>query len=65
MAEIVNLRLARRRAERAEREKRASENRARHGRTKTEKQIDARTERNARAALDGHRRDKPRGDDQP
>ncbi|PSM17811.1 MULTISPECIES: DUF4169 family protein [Nitratireductor] len=65
MAEIVNLRLARKRAERAAREKRASENRARHGRTKTEKQTEARTERTARAALDGHRRDKPQGDDRP
>ncbi|MVA97179.1 DUF4169 family protein [Nitratireductor sp. CAU 1489] len=65
MAEIVNLRLARKRADRAEREKRADENRARHGRTKMQKQTEARVEKTARMALDGHRRDKPQGEEKP
>jgi hypothetical protein len=38
MAEIVNLRQARKRKQRADKDQQAAENRAKHGRTKGEKQ---------------------------
>ncbi|MGE0502963.1 MAG: DUF4169 family protein [Rhizobiaceae bacterium] len=57
MAEIVNLRQARKRAERALREETAARNRSIHGRTRAGREADRlRTERDA-AFLDGHRRD--------
>ncbi len=56
MAEIINLRQARKRKTRKIREKTAVQNRAASGRTKAEiKQAQAET-RNARHALDGHLR---------
>lgn len=55
MAEIVNLRLARKRKARSERERIAEENRVLHGRSKSElRQADALAEKSA-AFLDGHR----------
>lgn len=63
MGEVVNLRQARKRALRAEKERAAAGNRALHGRTKAEKQI-ARTERErARSALDGHRLERATDED--
>jgi len=57
MAEIVNLRMARKQKARAERERTAAENRALHGRSKTDRQLDAKRGERAEAALDGHRRE--------
>jgi hypothetical protein len=59
MAEIVNLRQARKQKARAEAAKAADENRAKYGRGKNEKShIEAQTA-SARDFLDGHRRDGP------
>jgi hypothetical protein len=59
MAEIVNLRLARKARDRAQAQQQAAENRAKFGRTKAQKQADkTATERDARA-LDGARREGP------
>lgn len=60
MAEIVNLRAARKRKQRDEKERRAEENRARHGRTKVEKLAEAAERERGAAALDGHRREPSR-----
>lgn len=58
MAEIVNLRLARKRAARARKEREAERNRALHGMSKREK-ADANAKREAAARhLDGHRIDR-------
>ena len=57
MAEIVNLRRARKRKERAEKEARAAENRIGFGRSKAERALsDARKDLAARR-LEGHRRE--------
>lgn len=57
MAEIVNLRMARKARERARAQQEAAENRVKFGRTKAQKQRDAaEAEREARA-LDGARRE--------
>lgn len=56
MAEIVNLRLARKRKARDDAAALAADNRARHGRTKAEKQRDLAERSAARSFLDGHRR---------
>lgn len=56
MAEIVNLRLARKRKARAQKELQASQNHALHGRTRAER-TSAETERTQRDRhLDGHRK---------
>lgn len=57
MAEIVNLRTARKRKARGEREDQASENRARFGKTKAERQKDTATKELDRKRLDGHKRE--------
>ncbi len=58
MAEIVNLRQARKQKARAAKEQAADENRALHGRTKAEKAARSPGRRRvAKAFLDGHRRD--------
>jgi hypothetical protein len=57
MAEIVNLNHARKAKARASREAEAAANRAKHGRTKAEKQNDRREEARRRALLDGAKRD--------
>ncbi len=64
MSSVVNLRLARKRKERAERETTAAENRALHGRSKAERQLDLATKQKAEAYIEAHRldqidRDKP------
>jgi hypothetical protein len=57
MAEIVNLRQARKRKARADKEAKAAENRAAFGRPKADKSLsEARREIDLRR-LDGHRRD--------
>jgi hypothetical protein len=57
MADIVNLRQARKHRAREEKEAQAAENRVRFGRRKDEKHVeDARREADARR-LDGHRRE--------
>ena len=61
MAEIVNLRVARKRKARADAETAADGNRARFGRSKAEKQRDSDDKERARSFLDGHRRDRPDG----
>ncbi|MCV0396484.1 MAG: DUF4169 family protein [Rhizobiaceae bacterium] len=62
MAEIVNLRMARKARARAEREADAERNRIAHGLTRVER-VKAAAERAAGSrALDGHRRERP-GDD--
>lgn len=55
MAEIVNLRTLRKRRDRAEKERKAEENRALHGRTKAERNATATAREQALSRLDGHR----------
>jgi hypothetical protein len=62
MAEIVNLRTARKRRDRAEKERRADENRILHGRTRAERDALAIERDRERTALDGHRRSPVSGD---
>lgn len=62
MAEIVNLRMARKRKARGDKEAAAAEARARHGRTKAEKALDAVRDEKAARSLDGHRRERPDGE---
>ena len=61
MAEIVNLRAARKRARRAQDEAQARENRAIHGRSGADRGRDAAQNRQAAQQLDAHKRD--RGDE--
>ncbi|HTV67450.1 MAG TPA: DUF4169 family protein [Rhizobiaceae bacterium] len=56
MAEIINLRLARKRVERAVREETAAENRTRHGRTGEEKRRDRMETAKAEKFIAGHKR---------
>jgi hypothetical protein len=58
MAEIINLRRARKAKERGEREASAQENRRRFGRTKAEKAKEAAEREKAARTLDDHRRDR-------
>ncbi|MDQ6433514.1 DUF4169 family protein [Mesorhizobium sp. LHD-90] len=55
MGEIVNLRIAKKRRQRDEQVRIAEENRARHGRTKGDKQRDRDQADRLGAHLDGHR----------
>lgn len=65
MADIVNLRAARKRRDRAEKERQAEENRVRHGQSKAGK-LAARAEREREASLlDGHRRERADEDGKP
>ena len=57
MAEIVNLRQARKQKARAEKEARANENRIAFGRTKAEKNLSQAEQDLARSRLDSHKRD--------
>ena len=59
MADIINLRKARKAKDRAGKEARAVENRVRFGRTKAERELAESAERLAGRKLEGHRR----GDD--
>lgn len=63
MAEVVNLRMARKRRERDERERTAAENRVRHGTSKAERHVTRAESERAASALDGHRRDGRKGED--
>jgi hypothetical protein len=57
MAEIVNLRMARKARKREADQATAAQNRALSGRTKAQKQIDRTEQDRAARELDGHRRD--------
>lgn len=57
MAEIVNLRQARKAKARAEKEQAAEANRARFGRTKAERDIERKISEKENRDLDGHKRD--------
>jgi hypothetical protein len=58
VADIVNLRQARKRAGRALREEEAARNRAVHGRPKAERVADEKRRDQETARLDAHRRDR-------
>lgn len=60
MAEIVNLRLARKARARTQAASQATENRARFGRSATEKKLERAREEKRERALDSHRRDPDR-----
>lgn len=62
MADIINLRMVRKRADRARREQDAAQSRALHGRTKDEKQRDRLVAEKAERFVAGHRLDAPGGD---
>ncbi|MBF9194592.1 DUF4169 family protein [Microvirga terrestris] len=57
MAEIINLRQARKHKARAEKEIRAEQNRASFGRTKAEKALSKAEQDLAKSRLEGHKRD--------
>jgi hypothetical protein len=57
MAEIINLRQARKQKARAEKEVRANENRIAFGRTKAEKNLSQAEQDLAKSRLDSHKRD--------
>ena len=61
MAEIVNLRAARKRKAREAAERDAEANRVLFGRSKSQKQRDRMEKDKALAFVDGHRRDAPDG----
>jgi hypothetical protein len=60
MAEIINLRQARKQKARAEKEARADQNRVSFGRTKAEKELTKAEREKARRHIDSHKR----GDDE-
>ena len=53
MSDVINLRLARKARKRAEEERRAAENRAKHGRTKAERQLTDRARDKHDAVVEG------------
>ena len=57
MAEIINLRQARKRNKRADKEAQAAENRVRHGRTKAESGGQAKERAKSEKSLDGKKLD--------
>ena len=59
MAEIINLRRARKGKAREEASAKAAENRARFGKTKAERVKEAVEAERATKALDGHKREEP------
>ncbi|MBZ9657952.1 DUF4169 family protein [Mesorhizobium sp. ESP-6-4] len=59
MGEVINLRQTRKQKARTEKERRAGENRALHGRSKTERERDRLTSQKAEKFVAGHRREKP------
>lgn len=63
MAEIVNLRLARKARTRAKAESRAAENRVRFGRTLADKSLERSREEKRERELESHRRDPGRKPD--
>ncbi|PLX36445.1 MAG: DUF4169 domain-containing protein [Hyphomicrobiales bacterium] len=64
-AEIVNLRQARKKKARTEREAEAAANRTRFGRTKAEKSLTKARDDKARRDIDAHRRDRDASTDEP
>ena len=62
MTNVVNLRIARKRKARAEKEQVASENRVVHGRSKAEKLRDRTQAESAATFVEGHRRGRTGGD---
>lgn len=56
-AEIVNLRKARKARDRAEKEKRAEENRAKFGRTKAERELESANKAIDLRRIEAHKRD--------
>jgi hypothetical protein len=62
MAEIVNLRHARKRRVRQEKEKAAERSRAVHGRTKVERETERLLAQKAERFLEGHRRPPKEGE---
>ncbi|MCX7304938.1 MAG: DUF4169 family protein [Hyphomicrobiales bacterium] len=58
MADVVNLRIARKQKTRAGKEQQAQQSRALHGRTKAEKQRDRIEAERAAGFVDGHRLDR-------
>jgi hypothetical protein len=60
MAEIVNLRQARKQKARAEKDTKAAENRAAFGRPKDERRLTDASEQLNLKRLDGHKRDEPK-----
>jgi hypothetical protein len=62
MAEIVSLRMARKRRARCEKEQAAAENRIRHGRTKAERQTRQAKAQRDDAEHEAHRRERSRPD---
>lgn len=63
MADIVNLRQARKQKARDEKMRAAEQNRALHGRSKAEKERDRLTADKSEKFVAGHRREKPGGPD--
>ena len=59
-AEIVNLRMARKRRNRADREKTAEQNRIEHGRSKAERKLTDALNTQSKARHDNQRLEKPR-----
>jgi phage protein D len=64
MAEIVNLRTARKQKARAEARAEASANAARHGQSKAERALRTAEAEKAARSLDGHRLEREPGDDE-
>ena len=62
MTEIINLRQKRKAKARTEKEKMASENRLKYGRTKEEKQKETLESKRDQRHLDGHKREKDEDD---
>lgn len=58
MAEVINLNKKRKAKLRLEKEKKASENRVKFGRTKKEKQIEKQANERSERHLDGHKLEK-------
>ena len=65
MSSVVNLRLARKRKARAEKEQAASENRALHGRSKAEKSRDRLQSEKSTSFIEGHRLEPQTSDGKP
>lgn len=55
MAEVINLRVARKQAERTKAQRRAQQNRLAHGRTKAERALDKVRAQRSDRQLDAHR----------
>ena len=62
MADIINLNQKRKAKQRLEKEKKATENRIKFGRTKKEKNIEQQEKKRQEQHLDGHKLDKKEND---